>query len=125
MNTSYSEFLATHPLIFSKAKDSLDADDWLCTTESKFGLLHSTEYQKTLYVAQQLRGPVGAWWASFTAALPADHHVAWDEFCIAFHGHYLLAGTVRCKLVEFLELRHVDTDAKKTKLYRKGLNIQL
>jgi hypothetical protein len=33
MNTSYSNFLATHPLIFSGAKDPLDADDWLRTTE--------------------------------------------------------------------------------------------
>jgi hypothetical protein len=63
MNTSYSNFLATHPLIFSGAKDPLDVDDWLRTAESKFNLLHSTEYQKTLYAAQQLRCPAGAWWA--------------------------------------------------------------
>jgi hypothetical protein len=42
MNTSYFDFLATHPLIFSRAKDPLDADDWFHTTESKFGLLHCT-----------------------------------------------------------------------------------
>jgi hypothetical protein len=73
--------------------------------------------------------------------------VAWDEFCIAFHGHYLSAGTIRCKLVKFLKLHqgnrsmydytqefknltqyeghHVDSDAKKADLYRKRLNIQL
>jgi hypothetical protein len=51
MNTSYSNFLATHPSVFSRAKDLLEADDWLHTTESKFGLLHCTEYQKTLYAA--------------------------------------------------------------------------
>jgi hypothetical protein len=88
-----------------------------------------------LYAAQQLRGPAGAWWASYAAALPPDHHVAWDEFRIAFRGHHLSAGTVRRKLIEFLELHqenhsvyeytqefnnlaqygghHVDTDAKK------------
>jgi hypothetical protein len=44
MNTSYSNFLATHPPVFSGAKGPLDADDWLYTTESKFGLLHCTEY---------------------------------------------------------------------------------
>jgi hypothetical protein len=27
MNTSYSNFLATHPLVFSEARDPLDADD--------------------------------------------------------------------------------------------------
>jgi hypothetical protein len=69
MNTSYSDFLATHPSVFSRAKDMLDADGWLHTTKSKFSLLHCTKYQKTLYAAQQLRRPVGAWWASYTATL--------------------------------------------------------
>jgi hypothetical protein len=71
--------------------------------------------------------------------------VAWDEFRVAFHGHHLLAGTIHCKLVEFFELHqgnhsvydytqefnnlaqygghHVDNDAKKVELYRKGPNI--
>jgi hypothetical protein len=49
---SYFDFLATQPPIFSRAKDLLDADDWLRTIESKFGLLHCTGYQKTLYAAQ-------------------------------------------------------------------------
>jgi hypothetical protein len=105
MNMSYSDFLATHPPVFFGAKDPLGVDEWLRTTESKFNLLHYTEYQKTLYVAQQLRGPAGAWWASYTAALQADHHVAWDEFLVAFHGHHLSVGTVRHNHVEFLELR--------------------
>jgi hypothetical protein len=104
MNTSYSEFLATHLPLFSGGKDPLDADDWLRTTESKFSLLHCTEYQKTLYAAQQLRGPAGVWWASYTAALPADHHVSWGEFRTAFCGHHLSAGTMRHKLAEFLDL---------------------
>jgi hypothetical protein len=76
MNASYSDFLATHLLVFSGAKDLLDADNCPCTTESKFVLLHYIEYQKTLYAVQQLRGLAGAWWASYTTALPADHHVA-------------------------------------------------
>jgi hypothetical protein len=33
---SYSEFLSTHPPLFSGAKDPLKVDDWLHTTESKF-----------------------------------------------------------------------------------------
>jgi hypothetical protein len=104
MNTSYSEFLVIHPPLFSREKDPLEPDDWLRTTKSKFSLLHCTEYQKTLYAAQQLRGPAGAWWASYTAALPTDHHVPWDEFRAAFHGHHLSADTMRRKLAEFLDL---------------------
>jgi hypothetical protein len=147
MNMSYSEFLSTHLPLFSGAKGPLEADDWLRATESKFGLLHCTEYQKTLYVAHQLRGSAGAWWASYTAALPADYHVPWGEFHAAFHSYYLSAGTMHRKLAEFLDLHqgnrsvyeytqefnnlaqygghHVDTDAKKFELFRTGLTIQL
>jgi hypothetical protein len=105
MNTSYSEFLVTHPPLFSKGRDPLEADNWLGTIESKFSLLNCTEYQKTLYVAQQLRGLAGAWWASYTATLPAEHHVSWGEFHTAFHGHHLSAGTMCRNLSEFLNLR--------------------
>jgi hypothetical protein len=139
--------LATHPPLFSRGKDSLEADDWLCTTESKFSLLHCKEYQKTMYAAQQLRGPAGAWWASYTAALSADHHVPWGEFWATLRGHHLSAGTMHRKLAEFLNLHqgnhsvyeyiqefnnlaqygshHVDTNAKKAELFRMGLTIQL
>jgi hypothetical protein len=48
-------------------------DSWLRTTKSKIGLLHCTEYQKTLYVTQQLQGSAGAWWATYTAALQDNH----------------------------------------------------
>jgi hypothetical protein len=75
-DSSYSDFLATHPPVFADATNPLEADSWCCTTEFKFGLLHCTEYQKTLYAAQQLRGVAGAWWASYIATLPEDHHVS-------------------------------------------------
>jgi hypothetical protein len=47
-DSSYVDFLATHPPIFADATGPLEADSWLRTTESKFRLLHCTEYQKTL-----------------------------------------------------------------------------
>jgi hypothetical protein len=147
MNTSYTEFLSTHPPLFSWAKDPFEVDDWLHTTELKFSLLHCTEYQKTLYATQQLRGSAGTWWASYTGALPTDYHVLWGEFRVAFCGYHLLVGTMCRKLVEFLDLHqgnhsvyeytqefnnlaqygghHVDTHTKKTKLFHKGLTIQL
>jgi hypothetical protein len=73
--------------------------------ESKFGLLHCTEYQKTLYAAQQHRGAAGAWWASYIPTLHDDHHVPWDEFCTAFHAHHLSVGLLHSKLKEFLDLK--------------------
>jgi hypothetical protein len=100
----YSDFLATHLPVFADAIDPLEADSWLRSTESKFGLLHCTEYQKTLYAAQQLKGAAGAWWASYTATLPVDHHVPSGEFRTAFHAHHLSAGLLCSKLKEFLDL---------------------
>jgi hypothetical protein len=51
-DSSYSDFLATHPPVFADVTDPLEVDSWLCTMESKFGLLHYIEYQKTLYTMQ-------------------------------------------------------------------------
>jgi hypothetical protein len=146
-DSSYSNFLATHPPVFPDATDPLEGESWLHTTESKFGLLHCTEYQKTLYTVQQLRGAAGACWTSYIATLPDDHHVPWGEFCIAFRAHHLSAGLLRSKLKEFLDHEqgnhsvfdytrqfntlaqygtyHVDTDEKKANLYRAGLTIHL
>jgi hypothetical protein len=53
-DSSYLDFLATHPPLFSEATNPLEVDNWLCTTKYKFGLLHYTKYQKTLYAAQHL-----------------------------------------------------------------------
>jgi hypothetical protein len=66
----YSDFLATHSPVFADATDPVEVDNWLHTIESKFRLLHCTEYQKTLYTVQQLRGSARAWWASYITALP-------------------------------------------------------
>jgi hypothetical protein len=59
---------------------------------------------KRLYAAQQLRGTTRAWWASYIATLPIDHHVPWGEFCTAFCAHHLSAGLLCSKLKEFLVL---------------------
>jgi hypothetical protein len=52
MDSSYNDFKATHPPLFTEASDPLEANNWLRITEFKFGLLHCTEFQKTMYVAQ-------------------------------------------------------------------------
>jgi hypothetical protein len=62
-DSSYSDFLATLPPVFADATNPLEADSWLRTIESKFGLLNCTEYQQTLYTTQQLRGSAVACWA--------------------------------------------------------------
>jgi hypothetical protein len=51
----YSDFLATHPPVFADATNPLEVDSWLRTIESKFRLLHSIEYQKTIRSATTQR----------------------------------------------------------------------
>jgi hypothetical protein len=43
VETSYIDFLVTHPLMFADVIDPLEADNWLHIIESKFDLLHCTE----------------------------------------------------------------------------------
>jgi hypothetical protein len=147
MDLSYFDFLATHPSLFFESTGPLEVDNRLCTTESKFGLLHCMEYQKTLYVVQQLRGSTRVWWATYTATLQDNHQVLWGEFRTVFCGHHIPAGLMHHKQQEFLELqqgphsvyecikkfnylaqygaRHVDTDEKKIEFFWKGLTTQL
>jgi hypothetical protein len=103
--TTYNDFAAMHPLLFTKAGEPLEADHWLRVMESKFGLLRCTEVQKTLFTAQQLQGDVSAWWANYTATHPADYQVPWAEFRNAFRAYYIPAGVMRKKRQEFIDLK--------------------
>jgi hypothetical protein len=144
VETSYTDFLATHPPTFAEATDLLEVDNWLHIIEFKFGLLHCTEIQKTLFAAQQLHGSVSAWWANFTATIQDGHQVLWAEFRTAFCGHHIPTGLMAHKLQEFLHLQqgsssvyeyskkfnylsqygsyHVDTNEKKISLFHQGLS---
>jgi hypothetical protein len=53
--TSYLDFSETRPPLFVKAKDPLEADEWIRVIEQKFGLLRCTETQK-LWLAIKLLG---------------------------------------------------------------------
>jgi hypothetical protein len=57
--TAYSDFLVTHPPMFTEATDLLE-DDIFLHTEATFSLLCCSRTQKTMFAAQQLRGYVSA-----------------------------------------------------------------
>jgi hypothetical protein len=52
----YRELLATQPPLFHKADESLEADSWFRTIESKFILHPYNDGDKAGLAAQQLRG---------------------------------------------------------------------
>jgi hypothetical protein len=103
--TTYIDFTAMHPPLFTEAGEPLEADHWLRVMESKFRLLRCTEVQKTLFAAQQLRGDASAWWANYIAARPTDYQVSWAEFRNAFRGYNIPAGVMRKKCQEFMDLK--------------------
>jgi hypothetical protein len=145
--TSYLEFSETCPPLFVKAKDPLETDEWIRVMEQKFGLVRCTETQKSLFAAQQLRGPASTWWGNFVAVQPAGHQVTWEEFKLAFHEHYVPEGVLHMKQEEFIRLKQggdtvmqylnklnhvsqyaidqVNTDLKKKNCFMRGLNDQL
>ena len=47
--TTYGDFLATHPPVFSDAEEPVEAENWLRVIVSKFGLLQCTEVQKPVH----------------------------------------------------------------------------
>jgi hypothetical protein len=95
--TTYSNFVATHPPLFTEAGEPIEADHWLRVMESKFGLLRCTKVQKTLFTAQQPRGDASTWWANYTTTRPVDYQVPWAEFHDALRAYYFPIGVMRKK----------------------------
>ena len=146
-HSSFSEFMGTHPPDFDRAREPMDADDWLRVLESKFRLLNCTSNQKVIFAAQQLRGPASAWWASFVASQPAEDNIQWDQFKTAFKANFSPPGLVKQKAREFLDLKqggrsvveyvekfqnlsqyaptYVDSEDKKRQYFLGGLNATL
>jgi hypothetical protein len=44
MDSSYTDFLATHPPTFAEVTDLHEVDNWLRIIESKLRLLHCTKF---------------------------------------------------------------------------------
>jgi hypothetical protein len=86
------EFSKTRPLLFVKAEEPLEVDEWIRVMEQKFGLIWCTKTQKPLFAVQQLRGPTSTWWANFAAIQPEGHLVTWAEFKQPFWEHYIPKG---------------------------------
>jgi hypothetical protein len=67
------DFSETRPPLFVKVEDPLEADEWIRVMEQKFGLIRCTETQKSLFAAQELRGPAITWWGNCVVVQPAGH----------------------------------------------------
>nr|CAB3503748.1 unnamed protein product [Digitaria exilis] len=128
----YEDFLATHPPVFSRAEEPLEADAWNRAIESKFSTLAT---------------PSLLWWENYLALQQENHVIEWEEFKTAFKAHHIPAGLVERKLNEFLALiqgtrtvlqysqgfnglcpyagHHADYNEKTIERFRRGLNTKL
>src|SRR5437868_14558720 len=85
---TYSDFAGTHPPIFAKSNDPLEADSWIELMESKFDLIACTEEQKALFIAHQLRGPAASLWLTYRAMQSSVHTIELAEFRVALCDFY-------------------------------------
>jgi hypothetical protein len=133
--------------LFPETIDPFEGNHWLRVIEATFGLIHCSELQKTMFAAQQLCGSASAWWATYIATIQDNHQVSWNEFGTALRERHILAGIMHRNLQEFLDpqqgtdsvyeyiekfnylaqfgTHHVDTNDKKTELFRKVLSLPL
>ncbi|XP_066392869.1 uncharacterized protein [Miscanthus floridulus] len=102
--STFKDFLDTKPPVFKEAEEPLQSDEWLNTIEQKFHLLRLTEHLKTEYASHQLHGPAGIWWSHHRSTLPEDAQITWNQFKVAFRGHYIPLGLMSMKHTEFMRL---------------------
>ncbi|XP_066365034.1 uncharacterized protein [Miscanthus floridulus] len=101
--SSYQDFLKTHPPTFTPSDKPLEAKHWLRTLEHKFWLLRVANEQKVHFASQQLLGSAGAWWETFQATELPDHPATWHELSTAFREFFIPAGVINQKVTEFME----------------------
>src|SRR5664279_5495686 len=141
---SLSGFLKSQPPTFAEAKEPLEADDWLRTTERKFVALQVPDASRVNFETYLLEGAAGSWWESYQAVYPPDYAFTWEEFRAAFRAAYIPQAVMDVKRKEFLELnqgrmdvpaygrefnrlaryapRDVTSDADRQELFRKGMS---
>jgi hypothetical protein len=78
--TKLRDFQNSNPLTFTKSTEPLDANDWLCTIESKLEYAGVGENEKVLYATHFLAGAAGAWWENVRAMQPEGQVMTWEAF---------------------------------------------
>jgi hypothetical protein len=94
----FKDFIDTRPLIFNKAVEPLDAEEWINTMEDKFRVLRLNELFKTEYAIHQLQGHAGMWWKHHRTTFPLNAQISWREFTNAFRGIYIPLRLTEIKL---------------------------
>jgi hypothetical protein len=145
--TTYGDFAATHPPLFTKAGEPLEADHWLRVMEFTFELLHALKCRRPSSPHSNCVVTPAYGGLTTPPLTPTDYQVPWAEFRNAFRAHYIPVDMMRKKQQEFMDLKQggrfvhnyskqfnhlvqyaldqVDTDDKKKDHFMIGLSTKL
>ena len=141
-------FMRLHPPTFNSAEDDpLSADNWLRTIIKKLNAVRATDEEKVILATHQLVGAAGEWWENHQDAANEPEAITWQEFMEKFCEYHIPEGIMEIKVEEFCSLRQgpmtvnqyikkfmklaryaskdVNSDKKKQKCFRRGLNASL
>jgi hypothetical protein len=127
--------------------DPMDADDWLKTIKKKLQVVQCTNWERVLFAAHQLVGPIADWWDTYVEAHEEPITINWQEFRNSFRSHHMPLGVMKLKNKEFEDLKkglmtvseyvthftqlsryvpvNMDTDGKKQDWFLSGLKMVL
>nr|CAB3502823.1 unnamed protein product [Digitaria exilis] len=137
------EFLKGRPPKFSRAKDPMEAEDWIKAVERQLDIAQCDDREKVLYASGQFEGAALDWWVAYQYAQPDRNQITWQQFSDAFRAHHVPEGLTVLKKREFLALTQegmsvtayrdkflelaryapdeVSTDEKRQTRFRNGL----
>nr|CAB3503543.1 unnamed protein product [Digitaria exilis] len=137
------EFLKGRPPKFSRAKDPMEAEDWIKAVERQLDIAQCDDREKVLYASGQFEGAALDWWVAYQYAQPDRNQITWQQFSEAFRAHHVPEGLTVLKRREFLALTQegmsvtayrdkflelaryapdeVSTDEKRQTRFRNGL----
>ena len=141
-------FMRLHPPTFDSAKDDpLLADDWLRTITKKLNAVQATDEENIILATHQLVGTAGEWWENYQDASNEPEAITWQEFVEKFREYHIHKGIMEIKAEELHSLRQgpmtvnqyirrfmklacyaledINSDKKKQKCFRRGLNASL
>ena len=122
-------------------------DNWLHTIIKKLNAVRATNKEKVILATHQLVGATGEWWENYQDAANVPESITWQEFMEKFHEYHIPEEIMEIKAEEFCSLRQglmkvnkyirkfmklaryaledVNSDKKKQKCFRTGLNASL
>ena len=91
------EFLKGRPPKFSRAKDPMEAEDWIKAVERQLDIAQCEDREKVLYASGQFEGAALDWWEAYRYAQRDRGQITWQQFSDDFRAHHVPEGLMILK----------------------------